>query len=149
MAPCATAVAARARARAASAGHVRGPLMIYMNDDDYTQGGKIVVDIARRRTRLFSLLKKNFFFERKRRICKRAADQALNLSIFFFVFFPKKGSSSRPKGEARETRKLPALRPRIALSSAPGAAAAARKGQNEINTAVTLNGFLTREIAVF
>jgi hypothetical protein len=62
MASCATAVAARARARAASAGHVRGPLMIYMNDDDYTQGGKIVVDIARRGTRLFSLL----FFSKKK-----------------------------------------------------------------------------------
>jgi hypothetical protein len=72
--PCATAVAARARARAASAGHVRRPrrqihqvvfvptvlpLMNYKNDDDYIQGEKIGVNIARRGTRLFSL----FFFE--------------------------------------------------------------------------------------
>jgi hypothetical protein len=83
--PCATAVAARARARAASAGHVHGPLMNYKNDDDYIQGKQIGADIARRGTRLFSLFffPKKFFFERKRRICQRAADQALQLSIFF------------------------------------------------------------------
>jgi hypothetical protein len=107
--------------------------MIYMNDDDYTQGGKIVVDIARRGTRLFSLL----FFSKKKIFRTQTADLSTGcgsgskLIHFLFVFFPKKGSSSRPKGEARETRKLPALRPRIALSSAPGAAAAARKGQTK------------------
>jgi hypothetical protein len=41
MTPCAKGVAARARARAASAGYVRGPLMTYKNDGDYIQGGKV------------------------------------------------------------------------------------------------------------
>jgi hypothetical protein len=75
--PCATVVAARARARAASAGHVRGPrrqihqvvfvptvlpLRNYKNDDGYIQGGQIGVVIARRGTRLFFLC---FFFQKK------------------------------------------------------------------------------------
>jgi hypothetical protein len=51
------------------------------------------VDIARRGTRLFSpFFPEKLYFERKRRICQRAADQALHLSIFCFLYItpPKK-----------------------------------------------------------
>jgi hypothetical protein len=107
--PCATAIAARARARAASAGHIRGPLMNYKNDDDYMKGGQVGVYIARRGTRLFLC----FFFSKKVSFSNAnggtvnglRADQALHLSIlFYFHFFPKKRGKQQQRAKLEETR---------------------------------------------
>jgi hypothetical protein len=97
--PCATAIAARARARAASAGHIRGPLMNYKNDDDYMKGGQVGVYIARRGTRLFLC----FFFPKKFLFRTQTAELStgcvrirLSTYPFYFIsiFSPRKGGSS-------------------------------------------------------
>ena len=89
--PCATAVVARERAREASAGHVRGPLMNYKNDGDYIEGGRIGVDIARRGTRLFLFFFPKFFFSK----ANGGSVNVLRIRLstypsFFYIFFPKK-----------------------------------------------------------
>jgi hypothetical protein len=164
--PCATAVVARARARVASAGHVRGPrrqihqvvfvpavlpLMNYQNDDDYIQGGQIGVDIARRGTRPFSL----FFFPTKIFYSNANGGSVNGLRIrlsnypsFFNLFSYKKRfcrKSLSPQKEGGETRaRSQGSNPRFNSFWFQQ-----RARENEINTPTRSNALLTCRLALF